>query len=139
MDLYVYSRAALEATRPHEVAHVIISITSAPDDVARLRIPATCRGVLRVSFPDIEVASGAFAESDLFSEEHARTIWDFVRNHRAEVERIVVHCDAGMSRSPAVALAIAEKLGLDGSAFLGGRYRPNERVLRLLRAHAATF
>jgi hypothetical protein len=37
MDLFVYSRHALDAARPHEVPHIIISITSSPDDVARLR------------------------------------------------------------------------------------------------------
>ena len=137
MQLYVYSRLALQAARPHEVPHAIISITSAVDDVARFPVPGTCRGVLRVAFPDAETASETFAESVLFSDEHARRIWDFVLLHRADVERIVVHCDAGMSRSPAVAAAIAEKLGLDGSEFLGGRYRPNARVLRALREHAA--
>jgi hypothetical protein len=30
MDFYVYSRYALDAARPHEVPHVIISITSSP-------------------------------------------------------------------------------------------------------------
>jgi hypothetical protein len=74
MDVYVYSRAGLDAARPHEVSHVVISITSSPGDVARLRKNPTCMGVLRLSFPDIEVASERHLEADLFSREHATSI-----------------------------------------------------------------
>jgi hypothetical protein len=38
-DLFVYSRAAIERIAPHEAPHVVISITSSPDDTAR--IPAS--------------------------------------------------------------------------------------------------
>jgi hypothetical protein len=43
MDLYVYSRHALEAARPHEVPHIVIAIMSAADDVARLRRNDQCK------------------------------------------------------------------------------------------------
>ncbi|MBX3206277.1 MAG: dual specificity protein phosphatase family protein [Labilithrix sp.] len=131
MELFVYSRRALEAVQPHEVPHVIVSITSGPEDVARIRSNAHCRGILRLSFPDAEAASDKFPETALFSPEHARKIWDFVLRHR-DVERIVVHCDAGISRSAAVAAALARVLKGDDAEFLGGKYRPNMRVYRLL-------
>jgi predicted protein tyrosine phosphatase len=100
MDIFIYSRKALEVTRPHEVPHVVISITSAPDDVARLRENAMCRGILRLSFPDAEVPSDGHPEGALFSLEHAAGAWAFVRAHESEIERIIIHCDAGVSRSP---------------------------------------
>jgi predicted protein tyrosine phosphatase len=138
MDIFVYSRNALDAASPHEVPHVIISITSSPDDVARLRHSPACRGVLRLSFPDAEMASDGFAEGELFSREHATRVWDFVLQHRPEIERIVVHCDAGVSRSSAVAAALARVFNGNDAEFFGGRYRPNMRVYRtLLEAHAA--
>jgi predicted protein tyrosine phosphatase len=132
MDLYVYSRQALEAAAPHEVPHVVISITSSPDDVARLRTNDARVGVLRLSFPDVEVASDLHPEGALFSKDHAAQVWSFVQEHRAKIERIIVHCDAGKSRSPAVAAAIARVLDGDDAQFFGGRYTPNMRVYRML-------
>ena len=137
MQVFVYSRRGLEAARPHEVPHVIISITSSPDDVAHLRANETRRGVLRLSFPDVEVASDRFGEDELFSPVHAARIWSFVHEHRAQIERILVHCDAGFSRSPAVAAAISRVLNGDDAEFFGGRYKPNMRIYRTLLETAA--
>ena len=132
MVIFVYSRSALDAVRPHEVPHVIISITSSPDDVARLRLNKMYRGVLRLSFPDAEVPSDLYVEATLFSPEHARKVWTFVQEHLPEIQRIIVHCDAGVSRSPVVAAALARVLNDDDTEFFGGRYRPNMRVYRTL-------
>jgi predicted protein tyrosine phosphatase len=132
MDIFVYSRQALDAAAPHEVPHVVISITSSPDDVARLRNNGARLGVLRLAFPDVEVASELHAEGTLFSREHAERLWAFVAEHRATVERIIVHCDAGKSRSPAVAAALARVLDGDDASYFGGRYTPNMRVYRTL-------
>jgi predicted protein tyrosine phosphatase len=51
---------------------------------------------------------------------------------RATIERIVVHCDAGASRSPAVGAALARVLNGDDAEFFAGRYRPNMRVYRMM-------
>ena len=136
MEFYVYSRNALDAARPHEVPHVIISITSSPEDVARLRANEMCRGIMRLSFPDADTPSDQYAEDVLFSREHAMKVWTFVLQHLPEIQRVIVHCDAGVSRSPAVAAAISKVLTGDDAEFFGGRYRPNMRVYRtLLEAH----
>jgi hypothetical protein len=74
MEVFVYSRRALEAVQPHEVPHVIISITSGPEDMARLRRNEHCAGVLRLHFPDAAVASEQFPEAILFGPEHARDL-----------------------------------------------------------------
>ena len=132
MKIFVYSRSALDAVRPHEVPHVIVSITSHADDVARLRINEMCRGVLRLSFPDAEVPSDLHVEANLFSQQQAAEIWMFTQQHVSEIERIIVHCDAGVSRSAAVAAALARVLNEDDTEFFGGRYRPNMRVYRML-------
>lgn len=132
MDIFVYSRSAIEAVAPHEVPHVIISITSSADDVARLRTRETCRGILRIAFPDADAPSERFREDELFSSAHAAQIWRFVLDQRAHIERIVVHCDAGVSRSAAVAAAIARVFLGDDAEFFQGRYRPNPRVYRML-------
>ena len=46
---------------------------------------------------------------------------------RATLGAIVVHCEQGVSRSPAVAAALCDALGLDGRRFWHG-YQPNKHV-----------
>ncbi len=131
MEMFVYSRAAIERVPPHDVPHVIISITSSRSDRARLPPSEHCRGVLRLTFLDADQAVDGHAEEDLFSAEQADQIWDFVLGQRGAIARVVVHCDAGVSRSPAVAAALAKTLtGSDAQFF--ARYRPNMRVYRTL-------
>jgi predicted protein tyrosine phosphatase len=63
--------------------------------------------------------------------DNARAIWDFVLRYRDHVETIVVHCEQGMSRSPAVAAAICRALGGDDGQFFQ-QYSPNQYVYGLL-------
>lgn len=128
MEFFVYSRGAVERMAPHDVPHVIISITTTADDAARLAPAAMCRGVLRLSFPDADLAAGY---PDVFDADDANAICDFVQLHREQIARIVVHCDAGVSRSPGVAAALAVCLGQDDAEFFR-RYRPNMHVYRTL-------
>jgi predicted protein tyrosine phosphatase len=121
MEFFVYSRLALEAAEPQEVPHIIISISSAPDDLARLRPGASCRGVLRLAFADADIASEHVTKDRLFTKEQATRIWQFVEEHRAQIQRIVVHCDAGRSRSPGVAAALSRILNGDDREYFGGR------------------
>jgi predicted protein tyrosine phosphatase len=132
VELFVYSRSAIAAVRPHDAPHVIISITSHEEDHASLRTNAACRGVLRLSFVDAETPSAHHPEETLFSTAHAASIWEFVYRHRPQIERILAHCDAGVSRSAAVAAAIARVLNGDDAEFSSGRYRPSARVYRML-------
>jgi predicted protein tyrosine phosphatase len=87
-------------------------------------------GVLRLSFPDAEVPSDLHVETSLFSREQAMEIWTFTEKHLSQIERVIVHCDASVSRSPAVAAALARVLNDDDTEFFGGRYRPNMHVYR---------
>ena len=139
MDIYVYSRSAIEVVKPHEVPHVVISITSASSDVARLRTNDLCRGVCRLAFVDAEVPSEKYPEEMLFSPQQAAQVWEFVHQHHLAVQRIIVHCDAGYSRSPAMAAALAKELNGDDAQYFAGRYKPNARVHRLVGAAIAEW
>jgi len=46
----------------------------------------------------------------LFAPEHARAILDFIADW-VHADRIVIHCMAGLSRSPAVGMGICELQG----------------------------
>lgn len=60
-----------------------------------------CQGVLRLSFPDAEVPSDLHLETSLVSREQAMEIWTFTEKHISKIERVIVHCDAGVSSSDA--------------------------------------
>jgi predicted protein tyrosine phosphatase len=131
VEIFVYSRAAIERLPPHDVPHVIVSVTSGDTDVAVLPSSSSCRGILRLVFSDIGEEAGV--DGIVFTREHARTVWEFLERHRAAITRLVVHCDAGLSRSPAIAAAVAKAwLGDDNEFFR--RYLPNQHVYRTLLA-----
>ena len=124
----MYSRDALARVRPHEVPHAIVSVTSAPDDVARFPVPSTCVAVLRLAFADLVPSEvDASTASLLFTRAHAQQIWAFFDQHRPNIARLLVHCDAGHSRSPAIAAAIARACGLEHDNYFR-QYEPNRHV-----------
>ncbi|MCD7807848.1 MAG: hypothetical protein LUH02_00785 [Erysipelotrichaceae bacterium] len=86
-----------------------------------------CKGVLTLYFDDIvKDVDGAV----LFNEEHARKIIDFISNHK-DVDTLLIHCYAGMSRSRAVGAFAVKMLGGDNSDYF--KYgSPNPYVYELL-------
>ena len=104
----VLSRENAAAYEPVRT-EVCISITD-PRDLP-VALSARFQAVLRLSFSDIGEATRLHRDSDvLFAPEHAARIMDFVRRW-ADVDQIVIHCTAGISRSPGVGLGICELQG----------------------------
>jgi predicted protein tyrosine phosphatase len=62
----------------------------------------------------------------------AQQIWRFVDQYKAQVGAFVVHCHQGMSRSPSVAAAVAEYLGIDDQRFWK-KYMLNQHVYQMMR------
>jgi predicted protein tyrosine phosphatase len=124
IDFFVYSRYMVESIEPHHnVPHIIISITSAPDDRAKLPICTYTIGVLRLSFADSDKGENAMTDA------HATELKAFIGGLTEKFERIIVHCDAGYSRSPAIAAALSKHYnGTDKEFF--ERYKPNMLVYR---------
>jgi len=103
-ELLILSRKKAEAYEPSG-REACISITDAGDAPLPV-LSSAFVAVLRVAFSDIDEASSDPTEV-LFSEHHARQVADFVRQW-TQVDRIVVHCMAGQSRSPGIALGLCE-------------------------------
>jgi predicted protein tyrosine phosphatase len=101
----VLSREDAERYEPGE-SEVCISIADPNADPARLSGDFTA--VLRLNFTDI-IERGEPSDV-LFSEHHARAIREFIDSW-PDAARIVVHCHAGMSRSPGVALGLCDIRG----------------------------
>ena len=104
-QLVVLSREDAERYEPAE-NEICISISD--PDARAARVSSRFAALLRLHFDDVTERG---EESDiLFAEEHAREIRDFVGSW-PNARRLVVHCHAGVSRSPGVALGLCDTYG----------------------------
>lgn len=105
IELTVLSREAAERYEPRG-REICISIGDPRGLPAQLSDAFVA--VLRLAFNDITAYPGA--DDVLFAEEHAEEVLRFVAQW-PDVDRIVVHCHAGASRSPGTALGLCDALG----------------------------
>lgn len=126
---------------------LLIRITDVGLAFKTLKNPELFEGILEVRFNDINEEDDYWGlsqkeehEMKLFNERHAAAIYSFL-DHHANHGQIVVHCNAGVSRSSAVAMGIAEHYN-DTPTLLKlkeiKRYLPNPRVLTVMRGEKFT-
>ncbi|WP_430534398.1 hypothetical protein [Listeria rocourtiae] len=121
---------------------IMIRIADKNKTFAKINDSGKYQGILEIQFNDINEEDDYWGlskkESDemlLFNKKHAAIIHDFVDQFE-DISQIVVHCNAGVSRSSAVAMQLAEYTNdLDTYAKLREikRYLPNTRVLAIMR------
>lgn len=141
INIQVMSRmaAAEYCARRHSEESVIISISTPDLYYGYLKIEKTDKNnvtdILNLSFMDCDTPGEAdvygspTTEQDLMSSDEAKAIVDFVERNKDKY--IIVHCDAGISRSSAVAAAILKYYtGDDSRIFDNHRYSPNMWVYR---------
>jgi len=104
-DLLVLSREEIERYEPRQ-KEICISISDPFAHPAQLS--KRFESVLRLYFDDV-VERGDPADV-LFAADHATAIAEFMAGVR-DVDRIVLHCNMGMSRSPGVALGLCDLHG----------------------------
>lgn len=118
--------------------HSIISISTPGDPIPNVATNQFTHGVLHLQFHDADASPGGMYV--LFDMTMARAIVKFVRqwcDHGVQTFRI--HCDAGHSRSAAVAAALDKYYNDDDSKWWGAgsmygepAYSPNRLVYRLM-------
>ena len=84
-------------------------------------------------FDDIEWEKDNF---QMLEEYQAKSIWAFVEKIWNDVEVLMIHCNAGISRSPAVAKAISAKYQPEFAEYFDQLYSPNKLVLEKLNKEA---
>lgn len=130
-ELVVLSREDAEFYEPgpNEICISISDPHAPPADISE-RFAA----VLRLNFDDL---NERHQQSDiLFAADHARAITDFV-DVWPDVDRVIVHCNMGVSRSPGVALGLCDTHGWATAAL--ERSHPGwNRLVRSTMRHAAT-
>ncbi|HEX5323329.1 MAG TPA: hypothetical protein VFW40_06040 [Capsulimonadaceae bacterium] len=122
------SRSEVKVTTPDE-PYVVISITNPGIAVADVAISPYCRGILRLQFHDISDDDQPLQGKQVMSEEEGRQVIAFFQTHAEKVGLIVCQCEAGVSRSAAVAAALCRLLQGDDAHFFAG-YSPNRWVYR---------
>lgn len=81
--------------------------------------------ILRLGFDDIEFER---PEHRTISLDQARGIWAFVKKYWDQIEILMIHCHAGISRSPAVAKALTEVYHPEYLPYYERLYNPNRLV-----------
>lgn len=114
---------------------MVISINSS--DEPYLKIVKTSENkisyVLSLQFDDIEPGDYEEKYFVLMTKEDAKKIADFVNLLRHDVNTIIVHCDAGFSRSAGVCAAIMKAItGDDTKIFNNKKFGPNMYCYRLV-------
>lgn len=127
MKIHVSDRQRVEKLISRLTGKIaIISITDPDEPVVFYRYT----NVLRLQFHDFNQIWPQLTKRTYFNESMAEQIVDFVENNKT-VDDLIVHCEAGISRSPAVAAAICEYLNIYHSFFK--THIPNTMVFAILR------
>ena len=134
LKIVVTDRQAVESGILIRSAYALISIRDPRKK--RVRIPQSplLKVQLELVFHDAEPTAGIKLPRQirLMNAQDAASIRDFVMALPNTVKTLVVHCEQGMSRSPAVAAGVCQGLRLDSSEFFRA-YQPNGYVLRLVK------
>ena len=135
MRIIATDRESVERGLVMREPYILISIRDPDKRPVRIRHCPLRKGVLELAFHDAEPIEGFVPLEPItyVTEADATAIWSLVRKHEGNYETIVVHCEQGMSRSPAVAAALARGLDLDES-FLCQENQPNQCVYRTILA-----
>lgn len=82
------------------------------------RVPATLHAdinpILRLYFEDTTAQEGELSRAGVFTVEQAHQVIDFIREHHGHPEprHLLIHCEAGISRSAAIAVFAASECRL---------------------------
>ena len=123
MDRYEASMVSFEPDAP---STAIISITDVGSIPNSFQNPVWLKAVLKLQFDDV-----LDGERNCITQADAKAISDFVCRAGSDVSRLIVHCEAGVSRSAGVAAAILNFISGDGTPILKDqRFYPNMTCYR---------
>ncbi len=130
MEIVIMNRsdARSESFRKNRPDTAIISITDHRLENNAFAKSPWIKATLKLKFDDV-VADGVFGLC--ITDGDAESIRQFVEKVKDKVKRIIVHCEAGISRSAGVAAALMKVLnGDDMAVFRSKLYCPNMTCYR---------
>ena len=116
----------------HDFKTAIISITDTDkaDVIFEKNEVNGIRAVLRLKFDDVE---RDYKNEHCITKEDAENIVKFVNKNKNKVDKFIVHCEAGVSRSAGVGAAIMKALnGDDWDVFKNPLKCPNMKCYRMV-------
>lgn len=129
-ELVVLSREEAERYEP-SLREICVSISDPEAEPAN--ISSEFAAVLRLHFHD--VTQRGEPSDILFAPEHARAIHEFL-DEWPDAQRVVLHCNMGVSRSPGVALGLCDVRGWATAAL--ERSHPGwNRLVRMVMTQSA--
>lgn len=130
MNFLILSRnnAKTFSYQKHFFPYVIISVTDISSKPVIFNKSSELKSVLRLSFDDID-----FESDNAISDNDAKRIISFINQWKNQINLVVIHCEAGVSRSAGICAALM--LWLNGSnkiIFDNSHYNPNIRCYRIV-------
>lgn len=118
---------------------VLIRIADKDGDLPPLDNQKQYKGILELYFYDLRVTEDEWRNRGLekypiFTDLQAFQLFSFIENHK-KADSFVIHCGAGVSRSPAIAIGVAIYLGdtdLANRIMDSNKYSPNQHVLDVI-------
>ena len=104
---YVLKHIQYEYARKTDT-YAVISIQDTSGFGIEFRESSYCKGVLTLYFDDIEEPCSGY---QLINAAQAEQIIQFIKNHQ-DIDTLLIHCYAGVSRSRAVGVFASELLGI---------------------------
>jgi len=135
MTFWVLNRRLVGLITPDQ-PYIVISITNPGLVPATVRDNPDLLGVLRLQFHDTGDTHQPLRDEVVMTEQEARRILDFVIEYRDRAKVIVCQCEAGVSRSAAIAAALSRWLNHDDTFFFAN-YQPNRRAYHLMESAIA--
>ena len=136
MQIKVTNRGTAEVIN-FDIPYIVISIYSTGSSPANIPNHLTCLGILPICFDDVPYDINTDrVQCKAIAEDQADQIWTFVDYYlncnkdisHQKAELILIHCDAGVCRSPAVAAAIDLVYTGNNSKWFKPFYLPNKKV-----------
>lgn len=112
-------------------AYIMISVTDPTARKVSLRKSPNRVGLLELKFHDVDRDYGNL-DIVLFDKEDARKIIDFVEEWKDQVGLIAIHCEAGISRSAAIAAALKKTVYGEDDSEVFRRALPNRWVYSMI-------
>ncbi len=118
------------ATATPDMPYIVISVADPERGDARLAESPHRRAVLRLAFHDKHRRAEA-AGKVVMTAADARRILDFLSAHAEDAPLVVCQCEAGLSRSAAIAAALS-RIVQGEDQFFFAHYAPNDYIYHLL-------